>query len=159
MKPVNIEVSQVIQARAADVYNVIADYEVGHQAILPRPPFDEMIIKKGSFGAGTEIVLHMSGMGLKYTYHQRVSEPEPGRIILETEINTGQWTQFTVDPIDANTSRVTIKSYMPMKNTVRGFIESLTFPLSVPPVFKKELNLLNDYMQSQQRESVALKSV
>lgn len=47
MNQMHIEQAAVIDAHPQEVYAVISDYRVGHQAILPRPFFSEMIVKQG----------------------------------------------------------------------------------------------------------------
>ena len=150
MKPVKLRVNKVIHAPAEDVYHVIIDYHEGHQMILPRPPFTEMQVLKGGYGEGTELLTRLTPFGQEYTYHQRVSEPEPGRVIRETDIHTGQWSQFTVDPIDHHSCRVTIETEMPVKAGVMGFFEWMGFPLTVPLLFRRQLNNLAAYMKKQQ---------
>ena len=47
------QASRIIDSSSESIYNVIADYRVGHPAILPKPWFDGLTVEKGGFGAGT----------------------------------------------------------------------------------------------------------
>ncbi|MFN8529073.1 MAG: hypothetical protein U0670_10710 [Anaerolineae bacterium] len=51
---------------------------------MPKPYFDTMTIEKRRDG-GTTICLKMIVMGQTFHYHQVVSEPEPGHVIVETQ--------------------------------------------------------------------------
>lgn len=146
METMTIEASDIIPANAETVYAVIADYEVGHQAILPRPAFREMTVLEGGYGAGTRIHLHVRVWGQSSYFEQIVEEPEPGRVIVEREVHTGQYTTFTLDPISDNQTRVTITSVMPISSGWRGWLERFAQPSIMRNLFEEELGKLADYV-------------
>ncbi len=150
MNTIHVEASHVIDARPEAVYAVLADYRVGHAAILPKLYFADLIVEKGGQGAGTVILAKMKIFGKEYTYHQLVSEPEPGRALVETEMSTGQFTRFTVDPLNSSTqSRVTIYSEFPASTGLMGFMEKLIQPPVARRIYNQELRILADYVRSQ----------
>lgn len=152
MSNIYVEASKVIPARAADIYAVIADYQVGHQAILPRPYFVSMEVKSGGYGAGTTTHIQMKVMGQEFHYDQIVTEPEPGRVIKETDINTGQWSAFTLDPVEGGSAtRVTISSEFPASSGLSGMMERLFQPMIVRKIYHIELDNLAAYMQKKQK--------
>ncbi len=51
----SFSVSALIDAPAAKVYGIIADYREGHPSILPKPFFGSIQIERGGTGAGTVI--------------------------------------------------------------------------------------------------------
>jgi hypothetical protein len=51
-----------------------------------------------------------------------VSEPEPGRVLLEREPESGRLTTFTVDPLPTGASRVTIATDITVGGGLRGAI-------------------------------------
>lgn len=142
-----VEASAVIDARPEDIYAVISDYHVGHPAIVPKPYFEEIKVEKGGQGAGTVIRLKMKIFGQEYNYHQIVTEPEPGRVLVETDINTGQYSKFIVEPVGKQT-QVTIFAHFPGKPGIAGLIEKWMNPLITRQLFKKELRQLADYVHS-----------
>lgn len=148
MSTVRAEQTAIIDARPETVYNIIADYEVGHRAILPQPYFEEMTIVKGGRGAGTELRLRIVAFGQTYHYHQIVSEPEPGRVILEKDLDSEQSTRFIIDPVNGGEkTRITIASEFPAQPGFAGIIQRLVqIPFS-RRLFKQELQNLNDYVK------------
>lgn len=44
MTTFHVEESMLINARAKDLYAVVADYHTGHPAILPKPYFQELTV-------------------------------------------------------------------------------------------------------------------
>ena len=149
MRTYHVEASYVIDAPAADLYAVITDYRVGHRAILPKPEFTDMIVEKGGQGAGTVLRVFLTSFGKNYVYHQIASEPEPGRVVKETEIETGQYTTFTFDPLNGGKqTRVTIASEFPYEG-IGGFMEKLLAPSFVNRLYLRELRNLADYVHQQ----------
>ena len=60
---------------------------------------------------GTRIRFVMPGVGKPRQFHMEVSEPEPGRVLRETDLKTGTITTFTVEPTDdASICRVIMRS-------------------------------------------------
>ncbi|MBZ0294449.1 MAG: SRPBCC family protein [Anaerolineae bacterium] len=150
MSKIRVEVSMVIDAPPEAIYAVISDYRVGHPAILPKPYFSDLTIEQGGQGAGTVIRFYVSLFGQEFHYHQHVTEPEPGRVILETDIETGQFSRFTLDPLnDGKQTRVTIYSEAPASPGVKGFLEQLTQPPISRRLYRQELQQLADYVHHQ----------
>ena len=150
MKLMNVRTSRVINARPDDIYNIIADYHAGHQAILPEPYFKEMTLEEGGYGAGTVIRVVMKVFGRTYRYHMIVTEPKPGRIIVETDLHTGQESRFIITPVDGGQkSDVTIAATFPGKPGLAGLMERLFKPRITRSIFDKELQKLAEYIHNQ----------
>jgi len=148
MNQLHVEVSEVIEARPEEVYAVFADYRMSHPAILPKPYFAKLIVKEGGKGAGTNVDVHMIIYGMKRVFHQMVSEPEPGRVLVETDAGAGVITTFTVDPIDSGRqSQVTITTISRTSPGLQGLIEKMFQPFVLRRIYKEELRLLADYFQ------------
>ena len=92
-----IKVSRSIQAAPQKVYAIIADYHNGHPRILPKPYFVALEVEEGGYGAGTVIRFQMKVMGRLQTFRAEISEPEPGRVLVERDLDTGTTTTFIVD--------------------------------------------------------------
>ena len=93
-----VSASARIEAPARRVYELIADYRDGHKRIVPPRYFKSLDVEEGGFGAGTIIRVTMHILGADRTYRARVTEPEPGRVITETDLENGLATSFTVTP-------------------------------------------------------------
>ncbi len=148
-KMLHIEESQIIDSDPKELYSVIRDYQVGHQAILPKPYFSALTIEQGGQGAGTIISGSLTAFGTSYPLHQMVSEPEPGHVLMETDIENGQYTTFTFEPLNSGTqTRVTIASEFPVTLGLMGFIEKLTKPAFVRRLYRQELGNLAQSVSS-----------
>lgn len=143
-----IEASAIIKASPKDVYNVMADYRVGHLAVLPRPQFAGMDVIEGGFGEGTVIDVYMDVYGAKRTMHMRVTEPQKGRILRETDLNTGTVTDFTFEPVEGG-CRMTIHTRMNFGEGFMAFLEKLTTPAIARGLYKRELQNVADYLKVQ----------
>src|SRR5687768_345184 len=150
MKTIHAEASQIIDAPPAAVYAVLRDYHVGHPAIVPKPYFEKVVIVEGSgTGEGTVIDVYMNVMGQKVVYRETVTEPEPGRVLVETDAVAGVASTFTVDPVEGGTrSRVTIASDWRRSPGFKGFMESLMNPSIGRRIFTKELAQIAEYMST-----------
>lgn len=145
------EASAIIAAPATAVYAVLADYMVGHQAILPKQFFKEMTVIKGGQGAGTVIEVHTEVYGAKQTFNMTVSEPEPGRILQETDPELGVTTTFLVDPLqNSEQCNVTITLKGKASPGIKGWLEKVLNPPIMRRMFKTELALIEAYMQQKQ---------
>ncbi len=145
---VRAEASAIIDARPEVIWEVIRDYHIGHPAILPKPYFQSLKVLKGGVGEGTETHLTMKVFGRTFEYYHRITEPQPGRVLKETEVNTGQFSMFTLEPLDGGTrTRVTITTEQPASAGVMGFFERLTTPGIQRRMFEQELAILAEYVK------------
>ena len=134
--------SALIQAPPQDLYAIIADYHHGHVQILPKPPFVSLTVEQGGTGAGTVIRVQIRVLGQLQVYHSVVSEPEPGRVLMETNDN-GYVTTFTVEPrADGQHTYVTIATQMSGRAGIVGALERWFVPRLLRPVYVKELGQL-----------------
>jgi uncharacterized protein YndB with AHSA1/START domain len=138
MERYTIAESALIPAPPERVYAILADYEVGHPSILPRPPFTSVRVERGGYGAGTEFVIGMRVMGREQFFHGTISEPEPGRVLVETVRENGAMTSFTVEP-EGSQSRVTIAVNLPLRPGLGGRIERWMSGRMFHPVLRREL--------------------
>lgn len=135
-----ITASALIPARRERVYRLIADYNDGHPRIVPEQ-FSDMVVEQGGVGAGTVIRFQLSVLGRKQTYRAAISEPEQGRVLVETDLDTnGAVTTFTVDPGSAPADcNVTITTELPVRSGLLGFVEGWLAALILRPLYMKEL--------------------
>jgi uncharacterized protein YndB with AHSA1/START domain len=139
MKPQVATATAIINAPAETVYNLIADYRHGHPRILPKEYFLSLDVEEGGFGAGTRIHFTMRLLGQTKQFHARITEPEPGRLLVETDINTEIPTSFRVEPIgDGRMTRLTIATKLKGQNVVESFIAKRL----LQKVYRRELELV-----------------
>lgn len=128
-----------IAARADKIYGLIADYRSGHPRILPRPPFGDLQVEAGGVGAGTVIRFEMRAFGATNTVRARITEPEPGRILQETDLAGRFITTFTVEPLTPDRTRVTIATTARSPSGLKGMIERALSRRFLHATFRREL--------------------
>src|ERR1044071_10169368 len=101
-----------VDAPADGVYNIIADYRNAHPHILPKQYFGWLEGEQGGRGEGTVIRFQMRVLGQTRVMRATVTEPEPGRVLVETDTGgDGPVTSFLVEP-EGSGSRVTFSTEM-----------------------------------------------
>lgn len=141
-----LSASMLIAAPAEQVYALIADYRDAHARIIPKPPFVSLEVLAGGSGAGTEIEVGIRLLGKLTRYRARVSEPEPGRVLAETNDN-GYVTRFLVEP-RGQQAFVTIETTLSGARGLKGQIEQRLFRRLLLPVYVRELELLAELAQA-----------
>ena len=138
-----VSASALIPARRERVYSLISNYKDGHPRILPKQ-FSGLVVEQGGVGAGTVIRFQMSLLGKKQTFRAAITEPEPGRVLVETDLNTnGAVTTFTINPGGAPAdSHVTISTELPVRAGFLGRIERTMTTILLRPIYVKELENL-----------------
>ncbi|HEX6134432.1 MAG TPA: SRPBCC family protein [Longimicrobiales bacterium] len=131
--------SALIDAPPQNLYAILADYHRGHASILPKPPFVDLTVEQGGIGEGTIIRVRMRVLGLVQAYRAVVTEPDPGRVLVETNEN-GYVTSFIVEPhSDGQHTNVTIATELPARTGVPGAVERWLMPRMLRPVYQREL--------------------
>ena len=131
MRTQQVSTSAVINAPAKQVYAILADYHDGHPRILPRQYFPFLEVERGGVGAGTVLRFQMRAPGMTRTFHADVTEPEPGRVLMEsnrldTDPSSKSMTTFTVDPInDEQQAQVTISTALSVSNWLEGLFTTM----------------------------------
>jgi hypothetical protein len=135
-----ISVAATIPARPERVYALIANYNDGHRRIIPKQ-FSDITVEQGGIGAGTVIRFEMTVAGKKQTYRAAISEPEPGRVLVETYLEpAGTITTFRVEQGSAPAdSHVTISTELPVRSGLVGLIEKTAVSFLLRSIYQKEL--------------------
>jgi len=144
-----VTASAHVAAPPARVYAIIADYRHGHPRILP-PQFTSLTVDKGGVGQETEIRCSMKIWGRVYEFRAVVTEPEPGRVLVETNsgANDGVST-FIVDRGAApDETVVTISTEMTDKPGVLGAIERYVTRKTLERMYAEELRRLESVARS-----------
>lgn len=143
MAAIHIYAARTISAPAAVVYSIIADYRGGHREILPAPPFHDLVVEEGGLGAGTVVRFGMTVWGRSRVAHARVTEPDPGRSLVESILETPTVTTFTVTGFADGTCRVSIETDHETGG-IRGLFERLTMPRFLEDLYRRELQQLEN---------------
>jgi Polyketide cyclase / dehydrase and lipid transport len=139
MPEIVISASAAVQAAPQVVYGIFADYHEAHPSVLPRPHFGELVVERGGTGAGTLFTVQMRQPGGMRTLRMEVSEPQPGRVLVETDLDSDLVTTFTVEPVDGGRrARVTITTRW-TRGGIRGALERLVLPPLARPIFLQEI--------------------
>src|SRR5262249_1646455 len=129
-----------IAAPARKIYEILSDYHVGHPSILP-PQFQNMVIVKGGRGAGTVTNFEVKAFGRTQKIRHEVYEPEPGRVLMEKDLDSTTTTRFILDAVDGGTN-VTIQTLMEQKPGIAGRIEKWLSTRFLLGLYKVELGKL-----------------
>lgn len=131
--------STLIAAPPQVIYPILADYRSGHPGILPRRFFSGLEVERGGVGAGTVIRFQVRALGRTRTVRATVDEPEPGRILTETDLRTGAVTTFVVEPVlDGRRAIVSIHTEWTARGP-GGLIERLFAPGLLRSIYSEEL--------------------
>jgi hypothetical protein len=99
-------------------------------------------------GEGTIIRFTVTAGGRSREYRMMVTEPEPGRVLTESDTASSLVTMFTVTPQGA-TSRVRISTTWQSAAGIGGFFERLFAPRALRRLYADELDRLNTYAREQ----------
>ena len=150
MGQISVKATEVLDARPEDVYATIIDYRKEHPRILPKENLYDLQVEEGGYGAGTIIRFKSRILGKEQSFYQRVSEPEPGRVIVEQDIDSKQnfATTFTVIPVEeGKKSQVEISTTMNASPGFRGFAERVVLSIFNPRIYREEMKLLEAVAQ------------
>jgi hypothetical protein len=143
------EAEQLIDAPPAAVYAVLADYTTHHPRIMPASTFSDLEVETGGVGAGTVFHITVRVAGRRQRLHMRVAEPEPGRILTETNLDTGAVTEFGVAPGERRPrTRARISSEWETAAGLRGLVDRLLTPRLMGRIFAQQLRELDRYLRS-----------
>ena len=150
MSRIYIVEEKEIDAPAEMIYGILSDYRVGHPAILPKQYFTALKVEEGGTGDGTIVLIEMNVRGTKRVFRAAITEPEPGRKLVESDLDGQSVTSFTVESIgQGKRSRVIIATQAKLSPGIKGLIESLVSPIVLRRIYRQELHILADYVEQQ----------
>ena len=145
MAMIHVCAQRRVDASAETVYGYLADMREHHPRFLP-PAFSDFEVESGGVGQGTITRFKLAAGGRTREYRMRVAEPEPGRVLTESEMNSSLVTTFTVTPQDA-ASRVQICTTWAGAAGIGGLVERLFAPRVMRGIYADELERLNAYVR------------
>jgi hypothetical protein len=137
----------VVDAPADTVYRYIADMRDHHPRFLP-PAFSDFQVESGGVGAGTVTRFKMTAGGRTRQYRMNVAEPEPGRVLTESDTDSSAVTTFTVDP-RGGASLVRISTAWDGASGIGGLFERMFAPRVLRAIYADELKRLDAYAREQ----------
>jgi uncharacterized protein YndB with AHSA1/START domain len=151
MATIHVSAERTVEAPASDVYGYIADMREHHPRFLP-DAFSDFTVETGGVGAGTVTRFKMNAGGRTREYRMQVAEPEPGRVLTESDTESSLVTTFTVDP-DGARSRVQIATTWEGAGGIGGFFERTFAPRVMRRLYADELERLNEYAKARSAEA------
>jgi Polyketide cyclase / dehydrase and lipid transport len=146
-----------VHAPAAVAYRLIADYRTGHTRIVPPRYFSNIVVEEGGYGAGTRIRYDATLLGTRSRLHAAIEEPQPGRVLVEREVDRGTVTTFNVVPAGDDACEVTISTEMPDTGGLRGLVERFVSRRMLPRIFREELARLDAAARADAKAAKAAK--
>jgi hypothetical protein len=143
MATIEVSSEASIAASADAVYGYLADMREHHPHFLP-PAFSDFEVESGGVGAGTITCFKLTAGGRTREYRMQVAEPEPGRVLTESDIGSSLVTTFTVRP-QGSASLVRISTTWEGAGGIGGFFERLFAPRVIRGIYADELERLDAY--------------
>jgi uncharacterized protein YndB with AHSA1/START domain len=147
MATIQVEAQRDIAAPAELVYRLIADHDRHHPYFLP-PAFSDFQIESGGVGEGTVTRFKITAGGRTRSYHMDVTEPEPGRVMRESDRESSLVTTWTVEP-QGSSARVHLQTTWEGAGGIGGFFERMFAPRVMRGLYQDELERLNQYARRQ----------
>jgi uncharacterized membrane protein len=132
-----------VDAPADTVYRYIADMREHHPHFLP-PAFSDFRVESGGVGAGTITRFKVTAGGRTREYQMKVAEPEPGRILTESDTGSSLVTTTTVSP-RGGASLVQISTAWDGAGGIGGVFERMFAPRVMRAIYADELKRLDAY--------------
>jgi hypothetical protein len=146
MGTIHVSSEQEVGAPAEVVYSYLADMRNHHPRFLP-PAFSNFEVESGGVGAGTIIKYTLTAGGRTRQYRSQVAEPEPGRVLTESDTNSSAVTTFTVTP-HGESSVVKIATTWQGAGGIGGFFERTFAPRVLRGIYADELSRLDGYARA-----------
>lgn len=147
MAKVEASAERTIDAPADAVYRYIADMHQ-HAQFLP-PEFSDFRVEEGGVGEGTVTTFTVTAGGRTRAYRMRVTEPVPGRTLVESDANSSLVTTYNVEP-QGGKSQVRIATSWDGASGIGGFFERTFAPKAMHRIYASALDRLNAYARDRQ---------
>ena len=147
MGKIVVSAERVVDAPADTVYRYVADMRDHHPRYLP-PAFSDFRVESGGTGAGTITRFTVTAGGRTRQYRMKVEEPEPGRVLTESDTGSSLVTTTTVSP-QGGASLVRISTSWDGAGGIGGFFEKMFAPRAMRAIYTDELERLDAYAREQ----------
>ena len=146
MARIAVSAEGTVEAPADTVYRYIADMREHHPRFLP-PAFSDFRVESGGVGAGTILRYKLTAGGRTREYRTKVAEPDPGRVLTESDTGSSAVTTFTVSP-QGTASLVQISSTWDGAGGIGGLFERIFAPRVLRAIYTDELKRLDAYARA-----------
>ena len=143
MAQILVTAEKTVNAPADMVFGYVRDMRE-HPNFLP-PAFSDFQVESGGVGPGTITRFTVTAGGRSRNYRMKVDEPEPGRIITESDTGSSLVTKTTVSPREGGVSHVEIATTWQGAGGIGGFFERTFAPRALRAIYEDELKRLDDY--------------
>jgi uncharacterized protein YndB with AHSA1/START domain len=143
MAKIMVSAERTVEAPADAVYRYVADMREHHPRFLPAA-FSDFQVESGGTGAGTVTRFKVTAGGRTREYRMRVDEPEPGRVLTESDTGSSLVTTTTVSP-HGGASLVQISTSWDGAGGIGGFFERMFAPRAMRAIYTDELERLDAY--------------
>lgn len=150
MARIAVSAEGTVEAPADTVYRYIADMREHHPRFLP-PAFSDFRVESGGVGAGTILRYKLTAGGRTREYRTKIAEPEPGRVLTESDTGSSLVTTTTVSPRDG-ASLVQISTAWDGAGGIGGVFERMFAPRVMQAIYADGLERLNVYARGQRLE-------
>ena len=147
MATILVSAERTVDAPADAVYGYIADMREHHPQFLPSA-FSDFQVESGGVGEGTITRFTVTAGGRSRQYRMKVAEPEPGRVLTESDTGSSLVTTTTVTP-QGGRSLVTMSTTWQGAGGIGGFFERLFAPRAMRGIYTDELERLDSYARAQ----------
>lgn len=147
MATILVSAERTVDAPADAVYGYIADMREHHPQFLPSA-FSDFQVESGGVGEGTITRFTVTAGGRTRQYRMKVAEPEPGRVLTESDTGSSLVTTTTVTP-QGGRSLVTMSTTWKGAGGIGGFFERLFAPRAMRGIYTDELERLDSYARAQ----------
>jgi hypothetical protein len=144
MGTIHVSAERTIAAPADVLYGYIADMREHHPRFLPDAFSDFRVEEGGGVGAATITSFRINAGGRTREYRMKVAEPQPGRVLTESDTGSSLVTTFTVTPQESG-ARVEIATSWQGAGGVGGFFERLFAPRVLRGIYLQQLERLDVY--------------
>jgi Polyketide cyclase / dehydrase and lipid transport len=109
--------------------------------------FSDFRVEQGGVGAGTVTSFKITAGGRTRSYRMQVTEPAPGRTLVESDTGSSLVTTYNVTP-QGDKSLVSITTSWDGASGIGGFFERTFAPRALRGIYAESLDKLNTYATS-----------
>lgn len=150
MTTLHVATERRIPAEPATVYAYLAGLSEHRPHYLPTA-VSGYEVESGGSGAGTVFRYVLTAGGRNRSYRMVVAEPDPGRVLTESDSGSSLVTTYTVSPAagDASATSVRVETSWQGAGGVGGFFERMFAPKVLERVHAEALERLAGYAARQ----------
>ncbi|GEL17884.1 SRPBCC family protein [Pseudonocardia asaccharolytica] len=147
MATVTATAERTIGAPVDRVRAAVADYRTTRPSILTGH-YRDYAVRSGGLGAGTDAEWKLAATPRRVRdVHVEVTQPTPGQLI-ERDMNSSMVTTWTVNPVGADSSSVTITTSWQGAGGISGFFEKTFAPKGLKRIYDTVLANLDHAVRS-----------